>query len=259
MKFYTKIKEDDDRMTGKIHSIDTFSTLDGPGIRTVIFMQGCHLRCKYCHNPDTWKLDDPSTREYTVDELMKIIKRSKPYFRASGGGVTFSGGEPLLQHKFVKEIFIKCRKEHISTALDSSLYIASDIVTALLPYTDLVLADIKLMDEEKSRRLTGAGNRLILENIKLINEHGTSIWIRYVVVPGWTDAAEDIESMANFIAGLECVKRLELLPYHPFGSYKWDMLGLKYELEDISPPGKESLKKIAEQISSASNKKVYIH
>ena len=137
-------------MIGRIHSIDTFSTLDGPGIRTVVFMQGCHLRCKYCHNPDTWEVKSLSAQEYSPAELMEVIRRSKPYFSASEGGVTFSGGEPLLHDDFIKAVFLLCREENISTAIDTSLYVKPVALLKVLPLTDLVLADIKHINEEKA-------------------------------------------------------------------------------------------------------------
>ncbi len=237
-------------MQGLIHSIDTFSTLDGPGIRTVIFMQGCHLRCKYCQNPDTWEINAPSAKIYSVDGLMEIIRANIPYFTASKGGITFSGGEPLLQYKFIKEIFTNCRKERISTAFDSSLYVSTKSVSELLPFTDLVLADIKQIDDEKSRYLTGASNRLNLQNLELINEHGVPIWIRYVIVPGLTDTARDIEQMAKFVANLNTVERIDLLPYHSLGKHKWDILRINYELENTKPPAKEEIQELAGKISS---------
>lgn len=253
-----RINRKDCKMQGWIHSIDTFSTLDGPGIRTVIFMQGCHLRCKYCQNPDTWKIKDPSAKEYSVESLMKIIKANIPYFRASQGGITFSGGEPLLQHKFIKEVFIECKKEEISTAFDSSLYVSSNNITALLPYTDLVLADIKQMDNEKSWYLTGAGNQLNLKNLQLINEHGVPMWIRYVVVPGLTDTARDIEKMAKFVAKLNTVERIDLLPYHSLGKHKWDILGMNYELENTEPPAQAEIHELASKISSIVDSSVLV-
>lgn len=223
-------------MAGRIHSIDTFCTLDGPGIRTIIFMQGCCLRCKYCHNPDTWKPNSPNSQEYSPEALMQIIIRGKPYFDASGGGITFSGGEPLLQHDFIKEIFTRCCKIGISTALDSSLYVSHNIVESLLDCTDLVLADIKHIDPLKSRKLVGASNELSFSNIKLLNENRIPIWIRYVVVPGWSDDVADVTAMSEFIAPLYYVERVDLLPYHSLGQHKWAMLGLEYELGDIHPP-----------------------
>lgn len=245
-------------MKGKIHSIDTFSTLDGPGIRTVIFMQGCALRCKYCHNPDTWAVDSPDARDYGVEELMEVIIRNRPYYEASGGGITFSGGEPLLQHRFIKEIFEYCRQEKISTAYDSSLYISSEVVQNLIPFTDLVLADIKHINTEKSKLLTGVDNRLNLENIKLLNENEVRLWIRYVILPGWTDSYEDLKQMSRFIRELPQVERVDLLPYHSLGSHKWKLLGLEYSLHEVKPPSSTHLQELARLVSSLSQRPVYL-
>jgi pyruvate formate lyase activating enzyme len=245
-------------MIGKIHSIDTFGTLDGPGIRTVVFMQGCALRCQYCHNPDTWDRDAPSAEEYTAEEIMKLIIHGQPYFEASGGGVTFSGGEPLLQHEFVREILQKCQDAQIHTAIDTSLYVASCIVQEVIPYTNLFLADIKHMDNEKSTLITGAGNELNLKNLRLINEKQVPIWIRYVVVPGLTSADEDIKSMAEFAAQLDSVERIDLLPYHSLGKHKWDVLGLEYKLEQTEPPEPVLMQKLKETTECISGKPVFI-
>lgn len=245
-------------MIGKIHSIDTFGTLDGPGIRTVIFMQGCALRCQYCHNPDTWDCQAASAQELTAEEIMKIINRGRPYFEASGGGVTFSGGEPLLQHEFVLEVLKKCRDEKIHTAIDTSLYISSCIVREVLPYTNLFLADIKHMDEESSILITEVSNKLNLENLRLISKKRVPIWIRYVVVPGLTASDKDIESMARFTAELESVERIDLLPYHSLGKHKWDVLGLEYKLEKTEPPDPNQMKRLKEITEGISGKPVFI-
>lgn len=245
-------------MKGNIHSIDTFSTLDGPGIRTVIFMQGCPLRCKYCHNPDTWAMESSNAREYGVEELMELILRNRPYYRASGGGITFSGGEPLMQHSFIKEVFFRCRKEKISTAYDSSLYTSSPIVSDLIPLTDLVLADIKHINNEKSRLLTGAGNQLNIDNLYLLNDNNVRIWIRYVVLPGWTDQYEDLRNMALFIRDLPMVERVDLLPYHSMGSHKWKLLGLDYELQYTKPPSPARMQELTRVVSSISQRPVFV-
>jgi pyruvate formate lyase activating enzyme len=245
-------------MKGKIHSIDTLGTLDGPGIRTVVFMQGCALRCKYCHNPDTWDCQAASAQEYTTEEIVKIIDRGRPYYEASGGGVTFSGGEPLLQHEFIREVLQKCQQAGIHTAIDTSLYISSFIIHEVLSYTNLFLADIKHMNEQKSIALTGASNRLNFENLKLINDNKVSIWIRYVVVPGFTDAEEDVISMAQFIAKLDNVERIDLLPYHDLGKHKWSILGINYELEHINSPDQEVMQKLKDTTQKISGKPVFI-
>ncbi len=246
-------------MLGRVHSLDTFCTLDGPGIRTIIFMQGCCLQCKYCHNPDTWRPKSGDSEEYSPEALMHIIIRGKPYFDASGGGITFSGGEPLLQHDFIKEIFVRCRQIGISTAFDSSLYVPQNMVESLLGCTDLVLADIKHMDPAKSFKLVGAANESNLSNIELINDCQIPIWIRYVVVPGWTDDVKDVEAMSKFIAPLAYVERVDLLPYHSLGKHKWAMLGLEYELDDIHPPPLGQMMELKSMIEELTRKLVVVH
>lgn len=245
-------------LSGRVHSIDTFSTLDGPGIRTVIFMQGCHLRCQYCHNPDTWDPKAVTAREYSAEEIMKIIEHSLPYFESSGGGVTFSGGEPLLQAEFVKEVFGRCKENKIHTAIDTALYVASNTVLELLPVTNLFLADIKHIKNESSIDLVGAGNRCNIENLHLINEHQVEIWIRYVIVPGLTDVQEDLSAMADFIAGLDSVTRVDLLPYHSLGSHKWKLLGLSYELDQIVPPSHARMQELKVMLENRSKKPVFV-
>lgn len=245
-------------MMGRVHSIDTFSTLDGPGIRMVVFMQGCHLRCKYCHNPDTWDPEASTAGEFSKEKIMKIILRGLPYFEASGGGVTFSGGEPLLQHEFVREIFKQCREAKIHTALDTSLYVSASSVESILPYTDLVLADIKHFDNEKSLTITGAGNQCNIENLQMINARQVEIWIRYVIVPGLTDDENDLLAMADFISTLDSITRIDLLPYHSLGSHKWELLGLDYSLNNISPPSPSLMQNLKTLVQTRSNKLVFI-
>ena len=244
-------------MLGRVHSIDTFSTLDGPGIRTVIFLQGCHLRCRYCQNPDTWDYDAPTARVYSPEEIMAIVNRSRPYFSPSGGGLTFSGGEPLLQHGFVREVFQQCRRAGIHTAVDT-LYVGPQSVRDILPYTRLFLADIKQMDREKSIGLVGAGNRLNLENLTLIDANGVEIWIRYVVVPDYTDHDHDLDQLARFILGLDNVTRVDLLPYHALGKHKWQLLGLDYELSQVQPPHQQHLLKLKQRLEENSGKRVHV-
>lgn len=245
-------------MRGRIHSIDTFSTVDGPGIRTVIFMQGCFLRCQYCHNPDTWNPNAKTAREYTSEEIVELIVRNSNYFAASGGGVTLSGGEPLLQHEFVREVLASCRNKGVHTALDTSLYTPPATVQAVLPYTNLVLADIKHIKDEKSRMLTGQSNQLNLENLHFISTNKVEIWIRYVIVPGLTDDDLDLVQMAEYVSQLESVSRIELLPYHTLGRHKWELLGLKYQLSEVAPPTPSHLEKIKNILEKASGKQVHI-
>jgi pyruvate formate lyase activating enzyme len=242
---------------GRIHSIDTFSTVDGPGIRTVIFLQGCPLRCQYCHNPDTWSAASKAAHDYTANDLMKIIRRSIPYFQASGGGVTISGGEPLLQAEFVKELFTACQAEQISTAVDTSLYVTTTRLQEVLPVTDLFLADIKHMDSEKSLAITGLGNQMNIENLRSINDHQTRIWIRYVIAAGLSDDPEDVTALAYFVKTLDSVERIDLLPYHALGAHKWDLLGLDYKLHEIQPPSAQQMNDLAQIVRSITDKPVY--
>lgn len=221
-------------------------------------MQGCHLRCKYCQNPDTWNPAAATAREYSAEEIMKVILRSLPYFQASGGGVTFSGGEPLLQAEFVKEIFKRCQKYNIHTAIDTSLYVATETVLDLVPFTKLFLADIKHINNEKSQLLTGANNRCNIENLELINYKQVEIWIRYVIVPGFTDTEDDLFTMADFVSSLENVTRVDLLPYHSLGSHKWKLLGLKYELDNIEAPSSSRMQELKSLVESRSKKQVFV-
>ncbi|MBR3152367.1 MAG: pyruvate formate lyase-activating protein [Clostridia bacterium] len=227
---------------GRIHSVETFGTVDGPGIRYVIFMQGCPLHCKYCHNRDTW--ETKAGLEVTTENLVKQILRYKTYIDNSGGGVTASGGEALLQAKFLTELFKKLQKKGIHTALDTagSLPINDDI-KELLKYTDLVLLDIKHIDNEKCIELTGSSNKNELNFAKYLSENNIHMWIRQVLVPGITDDKEDLKTLKQFINTLNNVDKIELLPYHNLGKFKWTNLGLEYPLENTPPATDEDVKK----------------
>lgn len=215
---------------GRVHSIETFGTVDGPGIRFVVFMQGCPLKCLYCHNRDTWEVN--AGNETNVDDLVSEIKRYIPYMKSSGGGVTVSGGEPLLQAKFVTTLFKKLKSSDIHTALDTagSIPINSDI-EELLQYTDLVLLDIKHIDDEKSKILTGLSNKNNLDFAKYLDAHNIPVWIRQVLVPGYTDDEKDLLDLKNFISTLSNVEKVEVLPYHDLGKFKWKELGFEYALD----------------------------
>lgn len=229
-------------MDGKIHSIETFGTVDGPGIRFVIFMQGCSLKCKYCHNRDTWnvKAGTPTS----VSELVKEILKYKSYIDSSNGGVTVSGGEPLLQAEFITELFKELKKLGIHTALDTSGALPiSDQIKDLLKYTDLVLLDIKHINPEKCINLTGFTNKNTLEFAKYLNNINIPVWIRQVLVPGYTDDKFDLLNLKKFIKSLSNVEKIELLPYHNLGKFKWDEIGDTYELSDVTPPTSEEIEK----------------
>lgn len=233
-------------MIGHIHSIESFGTVDGPGIRFVIFMQGCTLKCKYCHNRDTWKVN--SGNEVSIDELVKEILNYKTYMDNSGGGVTVSGGEPLLQAEFVTELFKRLKKLGIHTALDTAGSIPlSSTIKELLKYTDLVLLDIKHINDQKAIKLTGFSNKNNLDFAKYLNNVNIPVWIRQVLVPGYTDDKFDLQKLKSFIDTLSNVEKIEILPYHNLGAFKWDELGDTYELKNVIPPSQEDIEK-AEQI-----------
>ena len=230
-------------MVGKIHSIETFGTVDGPGIRFVIFVQGCALQCKYCHNRDTW---NPALgKKYTTKELINSILKYKSYIDNSDGGVTVSGGEPLLQANFVTELFKELKKLNIHTALDTAGSIPiNNSIKELLQYTDLVLLDIKHINNEKCIDLTGLSNNNNLEFAKYLSNINKKMWIRQVIVPGYTDDKYDLYELKKFINSLNSVEKVELLPYHNMGKYKWEKLGEKYPLENVPSPTIDEIEKI---------------
>ena len=235
-----------ENISGYVHSVETFGTVDGPGIRFVVFMQGCILKCKYCHNRDTWE-NNCGNRMRLLD-LVAEIKRYIPYMQSSHGGVTVSGGEPLLQAKFVTELFKELQKLKIHTALDTagSLPI-NDEIKELLKYTDLVLLDIKHIDDEKCKKLTGMSNQNNLNFAKYLSNTNKKMWIRQVLVPGYTDDMHDLQTLKEFISTLSTVDKIEILPYHDLGKYKWEELGEVYPLMGTPLPtqdGVEQVKKI---------------
>ncbi len=221
----------------KIHSIESCGTVDGPGIRFVVFTQGCPLRCQYCHNPDTWKMSDG--KETSADELVREALKYQSYMKFSGGGVTVTGGEPLLQVDFVKEFFTKLKKQGIHTAIDTSGYIFNDKVKEVLNLTDLVLLDIKHFDPTHYKNLTGVDIQPTLDFLDYLGSQGIHVWIRYVLVPGLTDQMEHIEGLSKHLSQYTNIDRIELLPFHKMGEYKWKELGLTYKLEDTDEPSKD--------------------
>ena len=227
---------------GRIHSFESFGTVDGPGIRFVIFMQGCPLRCKFCHNRDTW--DFNASVEYAIEPVVEKVMRSKPYFKRSNGGVTVSGGEPLAQAEYVLELFKELKKHGIHTALDTAgSYKITPLIEELLSYTDLVLLDIKHIVDEKCKKLTGRSNKNELDFAKYLSEKGIPVWIRQVFVPGITDDEKDLKTLKKFIDTLDNVQKVEILPYHDLGKYKWEKMGLKYPLKDTPIPTEQEIKK----------------
>ena len=230
-------------MTGRIHSFESFGTVDGPGIRFVVFMQGCPLRCQYCHNPDTWGIGDG--QEYSVEDVANRVLRYKNYF-GDKGGVTVSGGEPLLQIDFIIELFTLLKSKGIHTCIDTSgitFNKGSEAVVEkhkkLLAVTDLILLDIKHIDNEACKKLTGLPNDNTLAFAKFVSDNGTKLWIRQVLVPNITDGEEDLKKVRAFINSLATVEKVEVLPYHTMGVVKYEKLGVEYPLKDVSAPSKE--------------------
>lgn len=240
-------------MNGNIHSIETFGTVDGPGIRYVIFTQGCLLRCQFCHNADTWEIG--SGKQMSVDEIMQDLTSYLPFIQSSGGGITVSGGEPLLQIPFLIELFKECKKRGIHTTIDSSGGCYSNApqfqaeLHELLTYTDLILLDLKHINRKKHISLTGMGNDHILQFAQLLSDKQIPVWIRHVLVPTISDNDEDLHELSDFIATLQNVKKIEILPYHKLGVYKWEALGLEYPLADIEPPSQDRIKNAYEILS----------
>ena len=219
---------------GRIHSIETLGTVDGPGIRTVIFFQGCPLRCHYCHNPDTW---DPGGGEaQSVHEILALVQRYIPYFKASGGGVTLSGGEPGLQPAFAARLLKEMQEADIHTALDTSGYVIPPHEDQLLTHANLVILDIKHMDRDRYADLTGQKLDRTLNFARKVSEKNIPLWIRQVLVPGWTDDPAQLEALADFCSRLQTLERLEILPYHRLGVHKWKGLGLPYPFTQIRTP-----------------------
>ena len=265
--------------TGYIHSIDTFGSVDGPGVRFVIFMQGCMMRCRYCHNPDTWKLPEginpsgnisnvcQSSNEfpdkddfgagkpqnidfkvYSPETLLRQALRYKSYWKG-GGGITVSGGEPLLQADFLCELFRLAKAQNVHTTLDTAgqpFTIAGPFFStlkSLIENTDLVILDIKCIDPERHRALTGHSNESILNFAKFLNEIHKPMWVRHVLVPGVTDDEENLRGIRKFLDTLSNVEKVEILPYHTLGIYKWENLGIPYSLSDVRLPDDNDIKR----------------
>lgn len=224
---------------GNIHSIESCGTVDGPGIRFVVFMQGCPLRCKYCHNPDSWSTE--TNKKMSVDEILEKYDGIKEFVKS--GGITVTGGEPLLQIEFVTELFKHAKEKNIHTALDTSGIFFNpnntNKIDALLKYTDLVLLDIKHINDEEHKKLTGMSNKNILEFAKYLSDKQIPIWIRHVVVKSITYDKKYLEQLGEFLAKLNNIKALDVLPYHDMAIPKYENLGIDYPLKGIEPTTKE--------------------
>lgn len=233
----------------RIHSFESFGTVDGPGIRFVIFMQGCPLRCKYCHNRDTWDIN--CGQLISKEELIEKIERYRNYIVPSGGGITISGGEPLLQTNFLISLFKELKQRHFHTAIDTSgMFNITEEIKELLSLTDLVLLDIKHINDDKCKELVGCSNKKELDFANYLSENGIPIWIRQVIIPGITDDENDLKLLGKFIHSLKTVEKVELLAYHNVGEFKWKSLGYIYPLENTRTATSEDIsraKKIIEE------------
>lgn len=225
---------------GRIHSFESLGLVDGPGVRSVVFFQGCPLRCAYCHNPDTWEKN--SGTELETGELLDKILRSKPYFNETGG-VTFSGGEPLLQPDFLLEILKLCKESGINTALDTSGYGNGDY-EEILKYTDLVILDIKHTNDYNHLKLTGRDRKGSDKFIEALNRNNKKVLIRHVVVPGITDSRQQMINLAQIVKKINNLEGIELLPYHTMAIEKYKKLGIPYRLDGILPMDKEKVKEL---------------
>ncbi len=229
-------------MVGKIHSIESFGSVDGPGVRFLIFLQGCPMRCRFCHNPDTWAFG--KGEEMRVDELLDKAERYRSYWGAKGG-ITVSGGEPLMQIDFLIELFTEARRRGINTCIDTSAqpFNRSSVWFAkfeqLMSVTDTVLLDIKHIRPGEHKALTGHDNANILDCARYLSEIGKPVWIRHVLVPGITDDDDCLKELASFLGELKNIERIDVLPYHSLGTFKYEKLGIEYSLKDTSAPSRE--------------------
>lgn len=231
---------EDGLIRGYVHSAETVGSVNGPGVRYTVYLSGCALRCLYCHNPDTWHMRMGD--HVKVNHVLADVGTFAHFISVAGGGITVSGGEPLLQPRFVTALFEGVKQQYgLSTCLDTSGALGSRASDELLDLTDLVLLDIKSGDPETYRRVTSGELRPTLEFARRLSERGNRMWIRFVLVPGLTDAPENIAAVADFVATLECVDRVEVLPYHSFGEQKYEALHWTYRLEGLEPPSHEQV------------------
>lgn len=235
-------------ITGRIHSTESFGTVDGPGVRFVVFFQGCPLRCKYCHNPDTWDFSGGSER--TAEEILKEYDSYKEFLKS--GGITATGGEPLAQAEFLAELFSLAKSRGIHTCLDTSAGVYDtnrhEIIDKALKYTDLVMLDIKHIDSAAHKELTGIGNERVLAFAEHLCELGIPLWVRHVVVPGITDGEDELFRLGEYLSGLSSLKALDVLPYHDMAKPKYEQLGIDYPLGSTPPLTKEEAVRAKETI-----------
>jgi pyruvate formate lyase activating enzyme len=247
--------------TGVIFDFKRFAVHDGPGIRTTVFFKGCPLKCPWCHNPESWGVEpeiiikkdvlgekeflkeETIGKEYSVEQLFNEVEKDRVFFEESGGGVTFSGGEPFMQHEFLMEILEKCREENIHRVLDTCGYCPIEIMERTVDLVDLYLYDIKIMDDEKHKVYTGVSNKVILENLDLLLENEKDVVIRYPIVPGYNDSKADIRALIEFLVKKE-IADLNILPFHDIADHKYRLLGRQKLFDNIKEPEKEKLEEL---------------
>lgn len=227
---------------GRIHSVETFGAVDGPGVRYVLFMQGCPLRCLYCHNPDSW--DVHSGKEITSEEAAEDIQKYMNFIKR--GGVTISGGEPLLQSEFVEDLILRCKALGLHTAIDTSGAIPLEKSQKAIDASDLLLLDIKSLDDDVCKNLTGTSNSNTLKTLDYCEQTHKPVWIRHVIVPGITLKTDLLEKLADFLKGYTCIENIEILPFHKMGEFKWQDMNLKYSLFDTPQPENDEIQKAKE-------------
>lgn len=249
---------------GRIFDIQKFSVHDGPGIRTIVFFKGCVLRCQWCCNPESQEYEIQKMtiagkekivgRDVTAREVMEEVLQDLAYYRRSGGGLTLSGGECLLQPDFARALLQSAKESHISTAIESMAYVKYEVIESILPYLDIYLMDIKHVNPEKHRRFTGKSNELILENARKVAQSGqTNLVIRVPTIPGFNDTPEEITAIAKFAASLPGVEKIHLLPYHRLGQDKYVGLNRPYALDGVLPPQKAHMEALADAVRSATD------
>lgn len=227
---------------GLIHSLESFGAVDGPGLRFVIFLQGCKLRCLYCHNPDTWEIN--TGKEMTTSQLINIIKTYKSFIQ--NGGVTISGGEPLLQPEFCTELTQKCHEKGFHVAIDTAGSVPLSQSQKAIEEADMLLLDIKDIDSDDCKTLTGFSNNMTLSTLDFCESINKDVWIRHVLVPDYTLNDEKLHRLGNYLKNYKCIKKIELLPYHNMGLYKWEIIGIKNKLENTLCPTNDEILKATE-------------
>ena len=236
----TNLLHEDNPNSLRVHSIETFGTHDGPGIRMVVFAQGCQFRCLYCANPDTWDIYGGTFK--SIEDIVQMAIHEKPYF-GKHGGVTISGGEPTLQRSKLIPLFKRLHEEGINTALDSNGRLLNHEVEELLDLTDYLLLDVKHFNDEWHHKLTGVSNSSVFKVAAHRESTGKPMWLRYVLVPGWSDQEEHLHALGKHFQHYKSIEKIEIQPYHLLGVHKWEALGMDYMLKDVPTPSKEIIKK----------------